>query len=349
MRRHFETILVTGGCGFIGSNLIRYLFEKSGYEGRIVNLDALTYAGNRENLGDVEARWGGSGPEARYVFIHGDIRDEARLRALFRDYEPEAVIHLAAESHVDRSLLGPEAFVSTNVMGTFRLLEAAREAWKGRRDVLFHQVSTDEVYGSLGDRGRFTEASPYEPHSPYSASKAGADHLVMAYFHSYGLPVTLSNCSNNYGPYQFPEKLIPLLILNMIEGKVLPIYGEGRNVRDWLHVEDHCAALWAIVQGGEAGRRYNIGGGCEKANIDILYRLIEIVAQERGEGEGRYRSLVRFVEDRAGHDQRYAIDSGRIEAELGWRPTHGFDQGLQTTVEWYLAHRDWCFRVRRGT
>jgi dTDP-glucose 4,6-dehydratase len=344
MAREFQTIIVTGGAGFIGSNLIRYLLEKGGFEGKIVNLDALTYAGNPESLDDIYKRFGGT----RYFFEKADICDRGAVEAIFARYSPDAVVHLAAESHVDRSILGPEAFIKTNVMGTFTLLDVARNAWKGREDVLFHHVSTDEVYGSLGDTGIFTEETPYDPRSPYSASKAGSDHLVMAYHHTYGLPVTLSNCSNNYGPYQFPEKLLPLMILNMLAGKPLPVYGDGKNIRDWLYVEDHNSAVWTIMREGKAGRGYNVGGENEWENIRLLSRLIEIVAEETDKPAGTYRSLITYVKDRPGHDRRYAIDCGRIKSELGWKQAHSFDEGLRATVRWYLDNPLWCDRVRSG-
>ena len=278
MNRQFDTILVTGGAGFIGSNFIHYLLEKTDYAGKIVNLDVLTYAGNLESLAAIEKEFG----QSRYFFEKADICDRAAVERVFAAYKPDAVIHLAAESHVDRSILGPEAFINTNVMGTFTLLDVARNSWIGRKDFLFHHISTDEVFGSLGDSGFFTETTPYDPRSPYSASKASSDHLARAYHHTYGLPVTLSNCSNNYGPYQFPEKLIPLMILNMLEGKPLPVYGDGKNIRDWIYVEDHNAAVWEIMKDGEAGRSYNIGGENEWENIRLLNRLIEIVAEEAG-------------------------------------------------------------------
>jgi dTDP-glucose 4,6-dehydratase len=270
------------------------------------------------------------------------------VERIFRAYEPDAVTHLAAESHVDRSILGPEVFIKTNVMGTFNLLDAARKTWKGRSEVLFHHISTDEVFGSLGDSGFFTEDTPYDPRSPYSASKAGSDHLVMAYYHSYGLPITLSNCSNNYGPYQFPEKLIPLMILNMLEGKSLPVYGDGKNIRDWIYVEDHNDAVWEIMKRGEAGRSYNIGGENEWENIRLLSRLIELVAEESGKSPSELRGLITYVKDRPGHDRRYAIDCSRIKKELGWKPVSSFDEGLRKTVRWYLANARWCEHVRSG-
>lgn len=344
MGRTFETILVTGGAGFIGSNFIHFLFEKAGFEGRIVNLDALTYAGNLESLADVAEKFGGT----RYFFERADICDRSAVERTFATYAPDAVVHLAAESHVDRSILGPEAFIKTNIMGTFTLLDVARSAWKGRGDVLFHHISTDEVFGSLGDSGYFTEDTKYDPRSPYSASKASSDHFVRAYHHTYGLPVTLSNCSNNYGPYQFPEKLIPLMILNMLEGKFLPVYGDGKNIRDWIYVEDHNAAVWEIMKNGVAGRSYNIGGENEWENIRLLDRLIEIVAEEAGKDLGELRSLIAYVKDRPGHDRRYAIDCSRIKNELTWKQGFSFDEGLRTTVRWYLRHPSWCQHVRTG-
>jgi dTDP-glucose 4,6-dehydratase len=344
MSRIFKTILITGGAGFIGSNFIHYLFEKTDFAGKLVNLDALTYAGNLESLADIAKRFGGS----RYFFEKADIRDRAAVEAVFAHYAPDAVLHFAAESHVDRSILGPEAFVTTNVIGTYTLLDVARGAWKGRDDVLFHHISTDEVYGSLGDSGFFTEETPYDPRSPYSASKAGSDHLVMAYHHTYGLPITLSNCSNNYGPYQFPEKLIPLMILNMLEGKSLPVYGDGKNIRDWIYVEDHNAAVWDIMRRGAAGRGYNVGGENEWENIRLLGRLIEIVAEESGRTLESLRGLITYVKDRPGHDRRYAIDCSRIKEELGWKQASSFDEGLRKTVRWYLENEPWCERVRSG-
>ena len=344
MNRQFQTILVSGGAGFIGSNLIHFLFEKAGFTGRIVNLDTLTYAGNLESLADVATACGGT----CYFFEKADIRVRSEVERIFKTYAPDAVIHLAAESHVDRSILGPEAFITTNVMGTFTLLDVARNAWKGRNDVLFHHVSTDEVFGFLGDSGFFTENTPYDPRSPYSASKAGSDHLVMAYHHTYGLPITLSNCSNNYGAYQFPEKLVPLMILNMLEGKSLPVYGDGKNIRDWIYVEDHNSAVWEIMRRGEAGRSYNIGGENEWENIHLLNRLIEIVSEASGKGLGELRGLITYVTDRPGHDRRYAIDCSRLKGELGWKQASSFDEGLRKTVRWYLANSDWCAHVRSG-
>ena len=350
--RSFKTILVTGGAGFIGSNLIRYLLsDKSGFTGRVVNLDVLTYAGNPDSLADIDASLGGS----RYFFVQADITDRVAVEKVFADFAVDAVAHLAAESHVDRSIVGPEAFIKTNVMGTFTLLDVARNAWKGRfgadveqPDVLFHHVSTDEVFGSLGDTGYFTETTPYDPRSPYSASKASSDHLVMAYHHTYHLPVTLTNCSNNYGPYQFPEKLVPVMILNMVEGKNLPVYGDGKNIRDWLYVEDHNSAVWTVMQKGTLGHTYNIGGENEWENIHLLGRLIEIVAEESGRDPADFRSLITYVKDRPGHDRRYAIDCSRLKTELGWKQSVSFDEGLRRTVRWYLDNPSWIDRVRSG-
>ncbi len=349
MNRKFSNILVTGGAGFIGVNFIRYLFEKTGFSGRIVNFDALTYAGNPASLRDIAERYG----SGRYVFVRGDIRDRAAVDQVFADYGIDAVVHFAAESHVDRSILGPKAFITTNVMGSFTLLEAARSAWKLsdgrlRDDVLFHHVSTDEVFGSLGETGYFTETTAYDPRSPYSASKAGSDHLVRSYHHTYGLPVTISNCSNNYGPYQFPEKLIPLMILNMLEGKSLPVYGDGKNVRDWLYVEDHASAIWTIINKAADGESYNVGGENEWENIRLLERLIEIVAKKAGKPVRAVRDTITYVRDRPGHDRRYAIDCSLIKRELGWKQSVDFEGGLERTVDWYLANLAWVDAIRSG-
>ena len=356
--RRLSNILVTGGAGFIGSNFIRYLFTRTDFSGRIVNYDALTYAGNPESLADIEAAFGleGSRGKGRYVFVHGDIRDRESVRAVFKDYAIDTVVHFAAESHVDRSILGPRDFIDTNVMGTFTLLDAAREAWlsgserNGMQpdDVLFHHVSTDEVFGSLGDSGFFNEDTPYDPRSPYSASKAGSDHLVRAYYHTYGLPVTISNCSNNYGPYQFPEKLIPLMILNMVEGKKLSVYGDGKNVRDWLFVEDHNRAVWLVMNKGKAGDSYTIGGENEWENIRLVRSLCGIVAGITAVPEERYTELITFVKDRPGHDRRYAIDCTKIKRELGFTQSVDFQKGLELTARWYIENTDWVNRVRSG-
>ncbi len=348
--RMLQNILVTGGAGFIGCNFIHVLLRKTpSFSGRIICLDALTYAGNRLSLSDIETDFGGK----RFFFEKADICDRARVEEIFAEYGIDTVIHFAAESHVDRSILGPEAFVRTNVMGTFTLLDVARDYWKRadgsmRGDVLFHHVSTDEVYGSLGETGYFTETTPYDPRSPYSASKASSDHLVFAYHHTYGLPVTLSNCSNNYGPYHFPEKLIPLMILNMLSGKALPVYGDGKNVRDWLFVEDHNTAVWAIVSRGTVGEKYNIGGENEWENIKLLDKLIEIVARKAGLDDAKVRSTITYVTDRPGHDRRYAIDCSKIKGELGWKQSVSFEQGLERTVDWYLCHRDWVDAIVSG-
>ena len=342
--RSFSNILVTGGAGFIGSNFIHYLFADLGFSGRVVNLDALTYAGNPQNLSDIAAQY-----KDRYVFVHGDIRDAALVQKLFADYNIDAVVHFAAESHVDRSILDPQSFITTNVMGTYTLLEAARQAWKGTAaPVLFHHISTDEVYGSLGEEGAFKETTPYDPRSPYSASKASSDFFVKAYSHTYGLPITISNCSNNYGPFQFPEKLIPLMILNMLEGKPLPVYGDGKNIRDWLYVVDHNAAVWTIMTRGTIGETYNIGGENEWENIRLLHRLIEIVAEETGNSVRELEGLITYVKDRPGHDRRYAIDCSKLKNELGWKQSVSFDEGLRHTVRWYLDNPEWIASVRSG-
>ena len=337
-----RTILVTGGAGFIGSNLVRHLLAADA-QVRVVNFDALTYAGNLGNLTGVAERYG-----ERYRFIAGDICDAALTERTLRECGCDTLIHLAAESHVDRSLDGPMAFVRTNVVGTATLLAAARAAWGKRRDVRFHHVSTDEVYGSLGATGLFQESTAYDPSSPYSASKAGSDHLVRAWNRSYGLPSTITNCSNNYGPYQFPEKLLPLMINNALAGKPLPIYGDGKNIRDWLYVEDHCRAIDAVVRHGRDGETYNVGGGNEWANIDIVHALCDILDAIRPRRDGSYRRLITFVPDRPGHDRRYAIDSGKITHELDWRPLDSFTTGLRKTVDWYLAHDAWMAEIRSG-
>ncbi len=351
--RSLSTVLVTGGCGFIGANFIRYLLGSSEradkpFTGRIINLDALTYAGNPGNLADLS-----SSDLERYRFVHGDVTDTALLRTLFAEEPIDTIVHFAAESHVDRSIHGPKAFVNTNVVGTFVLLESARTAWtddagKMRDDVLFHHVSTDEVFGSLGDDGYFTENSPYDPRSPYSASKASSDHLVRAYHHTYGLPTTLTNCSNNYGPYQFPEKLIPVMILNIKDEKPLPVYGNGKNVRDWLFVEDHNSAVWTTLRHGVCGETYAVGGDNEWENIALVETLCDVVADELGRNSADTRSLIQFVKDRPGHDNRYAIDCSRIKNELGWNQTVDFQEGLRRTVRWYLENADWIDSVRTG-
>ncbi len=340
------TFLVTGGAGFIGGCFVRQVIQDQ--TARVVNLDKLTYAGNLDSLESVRT-------SDRHQFVQGDIRDQALLKNLFATHQPDAVLHFAAESHVDRSIDGPRDFLETNVVGTFELLTAARAYWdrleQPRQDRFrFLHVSTDEVYGSLGPEGLFHETSPYDPHSPYSASKAASDHFVKAFGHTYGLPVIVTNCSNNYGPYQFPEKLIPLMILNALEGKPLPVYGDGQQVRDWLFVEDHCQAISLVLDQGRPGDTYNIGGSCEMANLDVVHQIAALVDQLRpGLPHAPCETLITFVKDRPGHDRRYAIDASKIEAEIGWRPRHSFADGLQRTVRWYLDNPQWVDRVTSGT
>jgi len=342
-------IFITGGCGFIGSNFVRVAL-KSLPDCRLINLDKLTYAGNLLNLADLE-------DDPRYRFVQGDICDSALVERLFQEEQIDTVVHFAAESHVDRSIEGPAEFIQTNIVGTFTLLEVARKFWLTSPSVddphacRFLHVSTDEVYGSLGDTGYFTETTPYDPRSPYSASKASSDHLVGAYFHTYQLPTLITNCSNNYGPYHFPEKLIPLIISNALEGKELPVYGDGKNVRDWLYVEDHCRAILTVLQDGKIGQTYNIGGNSEKQNIEVVESICDLLDEKVGRlpsGDPR-RSLVRFVKDRPGHDRRYAIDATRIRTELDWRPSVTFDEGISRTIDWYLQNSAWVTAVRDGS
>lgn len=332
-------ILVTGGAGFIGANFLNLLVPRHP-EHFFVNLDALTYAANPHSLAAIEGR-------ANYAFAHVDLVDFEAVRETVAKHRPEVVVHFAAESHVDRSIAGPRPFVRTNIEGTFNLLEACRETWKVGEG-LFHHVSTDEVYGSLAADGLFTEETKYDPSSPYSASKAASDHLVRAWGRTFGMPVKITNCSNNYGPLQFPEKLIPLMIQNLLERKPLPVYGKGENVRDWLFVRDHCEAIWTVVEKGRPGETYNIGGGSQRRNLDVVKELCAIVAAETGAGEAELLGLVTFVKDRPGHDLRYAIDATKIERELGWRPAHTFESGLRKTVRWYLDNQDWVASVRTG-
>lgn len=361
--RKLKNILVTGGAGFIGSNFIRCLFGMSAsgksefnfaqFNGIVVNLDSLTYAGNLENLADVEKTFGRDSMTPRYFFERGDICDRKNVERIFREYDIDTVVHFAAESHVDRSVLEPEAFVRTNVLGTYTLLDVAKNYWKCsldnvRDDVLFHHISTDEVYGSLGDTGYFTESTPYDPRSPYSASKASSDHIAMAYSHTFALPLTLSNCSNNYGPYQFPEKLVPLMILNISKGKNLPVYGDGKNVRDWIYVEDHNRAVWQILREGICGEKYNIGGENEWRNIDLLEKIINISSDALGLDADNVRKTITHVKDRPGHDARYAIDCTKIKSELGWKREMTFEQGLQLTVKWNLEHKEWISNIQSG-
>lgn len=331
-------ILVTGGAGFIGSALIRHLIEQSDHE--VLNLDLLTYAGVAESLAPVDG-------SARYRFVRGDVGDAELVAMLLADFQPDVIAHLAAESHVDRSIDGPAAFVQTNIVGTFTLLQQALGYWRGlasarQATFRFHHVSTDEVFGSLGEEGLFSEATRYDPRSPYSASKAASDHLVRAWGHTYGLPVLITNCSNNYGPYHFPEKLIPLIILRALAGEPLPVYGDGNNVRDWLYVEDHARALRRVFEAGVPGETYNVGGNCERRNIEVVRTICAALDQRRPRDDGRsYADQITFVPDRPGHDQRYAIDAAKIARELGWRPEVGFEEGIGRTIDWYLARRDW--------
>ncbi len=339
------TWLVTGGAGFIGGN---FVLDAVASGVRVVNLDALTYAGNLDTLSPIEG-------DPNHVFVHGDIGDATLVARLLAEHRPEAVINFAAESHVDRSIDGPAAFVQTNVVGTLALLEAVRDYWKAlegsAKDAFrFLHVSTDEVYGSLGDSGKFTETTPYAPNSPYSASKAASDHLVRAFHHTYGLPVVTTNCSNNYGPYQFPEKLIPLVIAKALAGEPLPVYGDGRNVRDWLFVADHCTAIRAVLERGRTGETYNVGGDAERENIVVVRTICTLLDAERPLPDGRAReSLITYVKDRPGHDRRYAIDASKLQGELGWKPSVTFEEGIARTVRWYLDHQPWVRRVLDGS
>ncbi|MBI4760815.1 MAG: dTDP-glucose 4,6-dehydratase [Chloroflexota bacterium] len=348
-----QTVIVTGGCGFIGANFVRLLIQSGAYN--VVNLDALTYAANPLSLADLEGH-------PQYTFVKGNITDRALVASLFEKYQPAGIFHLAAESHVDRSIVNAEDFVQTNVVGTYTLLEAARAYWNSlpqeRKETFrFLHVSTDEVFGSLGPDGWFTEETPYAPNSPYSASKAASDHFVRAFHHTYGLPAIITNCSNNYGPYQFPEKMIPLMILNAISGKPLPVYGDGSNVRDWLYVEDHCKAVKLAFEKGTPGEVYVIGGNNEQKNINLVHKICDIldevappaeVPQLHQQGLKSYRELIRFVTDRPGHDKRYAINPAKIRRELGWQPEVGFEAGLRRTIDWYLHHPEWVDQVSSG-
>ena len=344
-----KSILVTGGAGFIGSAVIRHLINDTDHT--VINVDKLTYAGNLESLAPIEKN-------ERYHFVQADIADLDAMDAIFYEFQPDLIMHLAAESHVDRSIDGPAEFIQTNVVGTCNLLEVTRYYWQSleptkKQAFRFHHISTDEVYGDLdGTDDLFTETTPYAPSSPYSASKAGSDHLVRAWHRTYGLPVIVTNCSNNYGPYHFPEKLIPLMILNALDGKPLPVYGKGEQIRDWLFVEDHARALYKIVTEGKVGETYNIGGHNEKKNIEVvntLCELLEELAPEKPEGLINYKDLITYVTDRPGHDMRYAIDASKIERELGWKPEETFETGLRKTVQWYLTHQEWCQHVQDGS
>jgi len=335
-----EVVLVTGGAGFIGSNFLLYMVPRYP-EVQFINLDSLTYAGNLLNLRDIE-------DAPNYRFVRGDVADAPLVERLFREHGITTVVHFAAESHVDRSIMTPLSFVLTNTVGTVTLLEAARKAWGDHADperFRFYHISTDEVFGSLGPEGYFTESTPYNPRSPYAASKAASDHFVRAYWHTYGLPVVISNCSNNYGPYQFPEKLIPLVILNALENRPIPIYGKGENVRDWLYVRDHCTAIERILLSGQTGQTYLVSAGCERKNLELVQQLLDLIDEELGRPVGQSRRLITFVKDRPGHDFRYALDASRLREELGWTPAYTLEEGLRETVRWYLTHRDWLEAV----
>jgi dTDP-glucose 4,6-dehydratase len=340
-----ETLLVTGGAGFIGANFVHQAVADGL---RVVNLDKLTYAGNPETLGSLQGNPG-------HVFVHGDIGDRDLVTRLLREHRPDAIVNFAAESHVDRSIDGPAAFVETNVVGTLAMLESARDYWReledeARTGFRFLHVSTDEVYGSLGETGKFTEDTPYAPNSPYSASKASSDHLVRAFHHTYGLPVLTTNCSNNYGPYQFPEKLIPLVLHKALAGEPLPVYGDGRQVRDWLYVGDHCAAIRRVLEAGRVGETYNVGGNAERENLTVVKTLCALLDERQPLPDGKAREeLITFVADRPGHDRRYAIDASKLESELGWTPSESFDSGMRRTVDWYLEHASWVEHVLDGS
>jgi dTDP-glucose 4,6-dehydratase len=334
-----KRVIVTGGAGFIGANFMIDAVQRFP-DTLFINVDSLGYAGNLASLNAIDKL-------PNYVFERADIRDADAVDQLVKQHSPDLVVHFAAESHVDRSIVGPRAFVQTNVEGTFNLLDACRRHWQKGRG-LFHHVSTDEVYGSLGPTGLFSEQTRYDPSSPYSASKAASDHLVRAYHRTYGVPTKITNCSNNYGPYQFPEKLIPLMILNALERKHLPVYGQGLNVRDWLYVEDHCKAIWSVIEHGRVGETYNIGGNNEVRNIDVVHLITRILAEETGAAESELAALVTYVADRPGHDQRYAVDASKVRSECGWQPHETFDTGLRKTVRWYLANAAWVEKVRSG-
>lgn len=339
-----KNLLVTGGYGFIGSNFIRYVFEKTDFDGRVINYDKLTYAANQLNLKDIEKKF-----SSRYIFVKSDICNYDALVSVIKNYDIDTIIHFAAQTHVDRSITFPDEFIRTNITGTFEILKAILSF---KKRIRIHHISTDEVYGSLGESGYFYETTPYNPRSPYSASKASSDHLVRAFYHTYGIEMTISNCSNNFGPYQFPEKLIPLTILNAINGINLPVYGDGKNIRDWLYVEDHCCAVWMILEKGIIGQTYNIGGDCEKRNIDLVREICERLEgifpskDNKNLNGRRYADLITFVKDRPGHDRRYAINCDKIKNELGWRKSYSFEEALDKTIRWYVENKDWLESIK---
>jgi dTDP-glucose 4,6-dehydratase len=354
MKRKLSNILVTGGAGFIGCNFIRFLFSDQYFSGKIINVDSLTYAGNIENLTEIEGKFGKNSNNPRYFFERANVGDYNSILNILRQYNIDAIVNFAAETHVDRSISGPGDFITTNILGTYTLLEAVKAFWMTdkhnhiRDDVIFHHVSTDEVYGALGNTGSFSETTAYAPHSPYSASKASSDHLVAAYYHTYGIPVTISNCGNNYGPYQFPEKFVPLMIINIIDDKPLPIYGNGKNVRDWIYVTDHNDAIWEILHHGKPGEKYNIGGENEFTNIELLEKIINIISNKFGYDSLKIKKKIAYIKDRPGHDFRYSINCSKIKKELNWNHTTSIDDGLKRTIEWYIANDTWIKNIKNG-
>lgn len=342
--RKLKNILVTGGCGFIGSNFIHYMFNKKNKFNYIVNVDKLTYAGNIDNLNEIEHKY----YKSEYFFEKVDICNYKKIKKIINKYKIDTVINFAAESHVDRSIYGPRDFIYTNIIGTFNLLEAVRELWGNDEKYIFHHISTDEVFGSLGEKGYFYEDTPYDPRSPYSSSKASSDHLARAYYYTYNLPITISNCSNNYGLYQFPEKIIPLMIMNILEEKELPVYGDGKNIRDWLFVEDHCDAIYTIIAKGKIGETYNISGDNQWKNIDLVNLLCEKVAVKMNKPVNYYKKLIKFVKDRPGHDRRYAMNCDKIKKKLGWKRVYDFNKGIDLTIDWYLSNMEWINKIKTG-